>query len=180
MGHELTRLNSELRALGLPEIATGIGINSGLVVAGNMGSVRRLNYTVIGDNVNLAARLEGLNKEYGTHTLITEATKEATGDTFFCRLVDKVQVKGKTEPVRIYEPLVGGDPDPEVREETERFEGVLDLYFDRNFAEATSLLRKLHEDHPHPLYELYLDRFGTYRETPPPDEWDGAFIFTHK
>jgi adenylate cyclase len=107
MHRELEALNAgPLKSLGL-EVAIGVGINSGEVVAGNMGSAERFDYTVVGDAVNLASRLEGVSKVYGVFCLVGEATRRACSDAFTFRELDQVQVKGKHEAVAVYELLAG-------------------------------------------------------------------------
>ncbi len=105
MTHVLTDMNRDFRARGLPELGMGIGVNSGNVVVGNMGSKDRLNYTVIGDNVNLASRLESVTKEYGVPVIVSEATRTLTPDIEY-RMLDRITVKGKQEAVTIYTPLI--------------------------------------------------------------------------
>jgi adenylate cyclase len=103
MVEELQRLNAEWSAAGHPMLDIGIGVNSGPMVAGNIGSESIMSYTVIGDAVNLGARLESLNKQYGTRIIISEATREALPDRYAVRPLGDVVVKGKTRPVAIYE-----------------------------------------------------------------------------
>ena len=102
---ELEQLNKVFAEEGLPKIEIGIGLNTAEVVVGNMGSLKRFNYTVIGDGVNLASRVEGLNKNYGTHILLTEFTYEVVKDQFLTRPIERVKVKGKEEEVLLYELL---------------------------------------------------------------------------
>lgn len=104
MNRELERLNREFVSQGLPEIRIRTGINTGMMSVGNFGSQDRFDYTVMGDNVNLASRLEGVNKTFGTSILVSQATKESAGDCFDFRYIDEVRVKGKKNLVRIYTP----------------------------------------------------------------------------
>jgi len=105
MTQVLASMNRDFRARGLPELGMGIGVNTGNVVVGNMGSKDRLNYTVIGDNVNLASRLESVTKEYGVPIIVSEATRVLTADIEY-RMLDRITVKGKQEAVTIHTPLI--------------------------------------------------------------------------
>ena len=105
MLEELKALRAKLKKEKRPDIDIGIGINTGIMTVGNMGSDLRFDYTVIGDNVNLASRLEGLNKEYGTHILISESTYKEVKGRLKCKELGAAKVKGKTEAVKIYELL---------------------------------------------------------------------------
>jgi adenylate cyclase len=176
----LRELQPAWQARGLPPIEVGLGLNTGTMSVGNFGSEGRFDYTVIGDNVNLASRLEGSTKLYGTSIIISGFTRAALPEEFFCRFVDKVRVKGKNEPVNIYEPLLEGSPPADLREETARFEEAVALYQAREFAAARRLVKELQQTRPHRLYALYLQRIETFLGMPPPPDWDGCFTFKSK
>ena len=177
---KLEDLNTEWQARGLPAITIGLGVNTGVMSVGNFGSTQRFDYTVMGDNVNLASRLESSNKTYGTRIVISEFTRNAIGKDFFCRYLDQVRVKGKNMPVKIYEPVCEGTPPADLQEQEDAFLEALDLYLDRKFEEAELRFRDLHEKHPRPLHDLYLERLNHFRQTPPPSDWDGSFTMTSK
>ena len=143
MIRRLEELNREFLKEGLPPIAIGIGLNTAEVVVGNMGSSRRFNYTVIGDGVNLASRVEGLNKSFGTQILITEFTKAKIGERFLTRPLEKVQVKGKDEEVMLYELL---EDTEENRARVERFMVALRMYEAREDASALQHFERALED----------------------------------
>ena len=177
MGRELARLNGDLAAQGLPEIAMGIGINTGLVVAGNMGSARRLNYTVIGDGVNLASRIEGLTRFYDLPLIVSERTALAAPG-FSYREIDQVRVKGKQEQVRIFEPLERGAIDDD---ELDRYHQALAHYRARQWRQAGGLFTDLMAAAPDSsLYALYRRRIAKFNVNPPPDDWDATEVFSEK
>ncbi|MBU0993367.1 MAG: adenylate/guanylate cyclase domain-containing protein [Proteobacteria bacterium] len=180
MMETLTKLQVHWESQGFPKIDIGIGVNTGMVSVGNFGSHARFDYTVIGDNVNLASRLEGLNKMYGTKIIISEFTKMAIGDSFSCRLIDLVKVKGKKESTKIFELVCEGSPDPEKKKEIVMFEEALSDYHSRKFKDAYNKLETLNHMYARTLYTGYLDRIDQYFENPPPEDWDGAFVFKRK
>ena len=181
MMERLERLNATIVARGWPELHVRVGLNSGPMVFGNMGSRGHLSLTVMGDNVNLGARLEGVNKQYGTAILASEATVVAAGDTIVTRELDVVRVKGKDETVRIYEVLGPGDSAPHWAVIREHFAAGIAAYRARRFAEAVaSFERVLDEranDHPS---ALYIRRARALIATPPPDDWEAVVNFDEK
>ena len=176
-------LNQEFIQKGWPPIKVGIGLNSGRVSVGNMGSEIRLAYTVMGDAVNLASRLEGITKEYGAAIIIGDETYKQLPD-LVAREVDKVRVKGKDVAVTIYEPLgFEGQVSEHHLSALPLFKEALRSYREQRWDDAESQFTGLlnnHRDTGEVLYTLYLERIALLRDNPPGDQWDGAFTFTKK
>ena len=182
MQRRLTEVNRALIAKGWPELKIGIGVNTGPMTVGDMGSPVRKAYTVMGDTVNLGARLEGITKQYGVGIIVGEATRNLLQREFVFRELDRVRVKGKAEPVGIYEPLgpVGGF-DQALMEEIESWDRVLGYYRAQDWNRAEQLLLELsRNDERAYLYQLYLKRIAQYREAPPGEGWDGVTTFETK
>ena len=159
-------------------IRARVGLDTGDVVVGNIGSTSRFEYTAIGDTVNAAARLEAGNKLYGTRILIGEATAAEVESTLVVREIDRMLIKGKTQSKRIYELI--GQPErmtPELRIAHAHFAEARALYLDRRFAEAATLFDRHPED---PVSMTYAARCRTLADVDLPDDWDGVFAQTHK
>ncbi len=178
----LKTLQSEWRERNLPHIDIGIGLNSGEMTVGNMGSDERFDYTIMGDNVNLASRLEGINKQYGTNIVISQYTHALIkSNNLYVRELDSVRVKGKREPVTIYELIDYEKPKAQIQEAVKKFENGLVAYKQKQWKEAIILfqetLRVKTDDKP---AELYIERCEKYAQTPPPEDWDGVFVMKTK
>ena len=173
----LATLRADWKARGLPEIAARVGINTGDVVVGNMGSQARLEYTVMGDNVNLASRLEGANKFYDTPILIGPRTYELTQSDVEAREVDLLRVKGKHEPVRVYELLARkGRLDPVRHQLVEAYAQGLRSYKSRDFERARREFEAALEiDHLDGPSKVYLRRAEEFLAAPPSVDWDGVY-----
>ncbi|WP_426075553.1 CHASE2 domain-containing protein [Janthinobacterium sp. PSPC3-1] len=177
MQRSAARLNTDFQARGWPALQIGIGINSGLMHVGDMGSRIRRAYTVMGDAVNLGARLEGITKVYGVGIAVSEFTR-AQAPQFAYRELDRVRVKGKTEPVAIYEPRgLLDEADAVELALLARWSRLLELLRARDWDGAGAILLELPDDG---LRRLYAERLRQYRATPPGADWDGVTSFETK
>ena len=175
-------LAQEWSSQGRPAFRTRIGLNTGDVVVGNIGSNQRLSYTAMGDPVNLASRLEGLNKEYATSIIISQSVLNELPDEFVYRLLDIVVVKGKSEPVPIYE-LVSrkGDVTGSDAEFFEMFSKAVNSYLEKDWDKAIFRFEKLLGLRPDDqACKIFIERCREYKDNPPGHDWGGEYVFLHK
>ena len=176
----LPKLNENFAARGWPHVKIGIGVNTGRMSVGNMGSEFRMSYTVMGDAVNMGSRLEGITKQYGVGILATEATVAADPVHAFMK-IDDVRVKGKQKPVEIHEALGEKATLPaETLDNARAFEAAFAAYQQQKWDEAERQLRELNARAPRVLYDIYLERIAHSRINPPAPDWDGVFVYTTK
>jgi len=183
MQQELAELRKKWKEEGKPELYVRIGLNTGSMVIGNMGALDRLDYTVMGDSVNLGARLEGANKQYGTCLMISEFTYEHVKDHVETRFLDSLRVKGKEQPVKVYEVLEkkeNGLPENK-KKAIELYNEGMSCYLSQKWDEGINNFRKALEIDPDDgPSKVYLERCKRYKESPPPKNWDGVYIMTTK
>lgn len=177
----LPEINQQMEASGLPSVNIGIGLGTGLMNVGDMGSAFRRAYTVLGDTVNLASRLQDLTKFYHVNILVNEEN-HADKDKFVWRPIDRVTVKGRSKTTNIYQPLgLRSEAPPELLAEIEAYQVALDAYYAKSWDEAEEQFVKLRDANREVyVYEMYLERIEHFKEEPPPEEWDGVFVHLHK
>ena len=177
----LPAVNKAFAAKGWPEVRIGVGVNTGEMTVGDMGSSVRKAYTVMGDAVNLGSRLEGITKQYGVGILVGEGTRKAVKDVVF-REVDRVQVKGKEEPVAIYEPVcLESESGKPVQEELKLWNQALRYYRAQEWDQAEVALLNLSRMAPdRALYAKYAERVSHLRKEPPGADWKGVWKFETK
>ena len=177
-------LNSQLIAEGLSPtpLFTRIGVNTGEMAVGNMGSANKMNYTVMGNAVNLAARLEGVNKQYQTSIIISEFTKNHTDNTFLCRQLDRIRVVGINKPILIYELMgIADKADQDDLIFHEKWKEAMTHFEQRLFSQAADLFSSLADKHPNDsVAALYKNRCACFLKEPPQPDWDGVFSFSEK
>ena len=179
---KLSFLQEKWVRLNKPIFKARVGINTGNVVLGNIGTEEHLSYTVIGDNVNLASRLEGLNKVYGTTIMISDVTLKACGDRLVTRPIDLVGVKGKDKKIMVHELLgIAGETSESMIKFCGEFKTAFAAYVKKDWPAGLSLFQKLASENPDDkLCQIYVDRCRDYQQNPPDASWDGGYQFHEK
>ncbi len=175
---KLAELNQKWQQEKLPTIQVRIGINTGEVVTGNMGSKNRFDYTIMGDNANLASRLEGINKQYGTSIMISGSTYSQIAEKMICREIDFIRVKGREKPVQIYELIcLKAELTQEMADKINAFHAALSLYRKRDFMGAKVAFSSIAND---PASRIFIQRCDAFIQKSPDADWDGAHNFEVK
>lgn len=183
MQRKLAEMREQWRREGHPALDSRVGINTGEMLVGNMGCLEVFDYTVMGDAVNIASRLEGANKSYGTKIMIGQETRDEVGDAFATRPLDLIRVKGRAEPVDAYELLAESEDElpPALRETLPAYEAGMRAYRARDFAAAerefSRVFERVPDDGPS---RTYLERCRQFIVEPPPEDWDGVHALTEK
>ena len=182
MQNRLAELREKWHAEGRPELRMRIGLCTGRAVVGNMGSKSRMDYTMMGDTVNTAARLEGVNKVYGTYTMISDTTYRGAGNDIVMREIDAINVVGKAEPVTVYEPVgYRGEIEPAKAELIDKYTDGLAAYRNRDWNRAIIFFNAaLSIDPDDGPSQTLLKRCNAYKADPPPKDWNGAYTMTSK
>jgi adenylate cyclase len=179
MMEKLKEVNAWLDEQNLPPLRIGIGVNTGEAVIGSVGSEQKADYTVIGDTVNLASRLEGVTKQYDCEIIVSESTKKALNDRVPCHVVDMIKVKGKEQAIKIYSPILAEKEESQVAlTKTYELHCLSELsheafshYLNKRWDLAISAYRKIPNEN---LRKKFINRCEQFREAPPPQDWDGA------
>ncbi len=174
----LNQFNDEMTAKGKIRFKIGMGLSSGDVIAGNIGSEQKMDYTVIGDPVNLASRLEGLTKVYKVPIIISEFTYEKVSHRFAARELDLIRVKGKIKPTAIYQPL--DRISSEIEKMVDYYLKGLSEYKNRNWNKAIDYFSKAYEINSDGTSSMYIERCQNFIKEPPADDWDGVYVFKTK
>lgn len=176
----LARLHQEWAERGKPTPSARFGVHSGDMVVGNVGGRQRFDYTVLGDNVNLGARLEPINSQYGTNAMISQATFDQLDGEFVCRELDRIVVKGRSQPVTVFE-LLDEAPNETLTRFATRFADCLALYYAQQWVEASAAFEAFAADYPEDNASgLFIRRCAEYTRQPPPEDWNGAYVYTSK
>jgi len=176
-----TALQMQKKIIEINNLSVRIGINSGNVIVGNIGGSKRFDYTVMGDNVNLASRLESVNKIYSTHILIGENTQKLIKDDFIIRELDSIKVKGKENTTNIYELIsTKEDVEPEIISLIDKYSKALALYRNQKFAEAIIIFNECSDEYSDKASEVFIERCEYFTVNKPSENWDGVFVLKNK
>ena len=178
---EINKLNKKWENENKPIFETRIGLHYGKTLVGNIGSSERMNYTIIGDSVNITSRLESINKNYGTNIIISENIYKNIKDKIVARFLDKIALKGKKEGIKIYELICSNCKiDNKTKELLDLFHQGLELYYKRDFKNALNLFNTIFERFEDKASKLYIDRCNEFIKNPPPKDWDEIYYWDIK